>query len=161
MLLAPTGYRLEQAGPELALVARQPGLVPQPQQRLAVDRRLRPAGLTEPTGYRPELWLGLSLRLLRSCLGLCGNLSSGLLWTGGYDLRGSLCRLGTGLSWLSLSLRLLRGSLGLCRNLSSGLLWSGGYDLRGLLCRLGTGRGRLSLSLCLLGCADWVPVEAG
>ena len=59
---------------------------------------------------------------MRGGLGLRGNLSSSLLWTGGYDLRGSLCRLGTGLSGLSLSLRLLRGSLGLCGNLSSGLL---------------------------------------
>ena len=54
-----------------------------------------------------------------------------MLWTGGYDLRGRLSRLGTGLCRLSLSL--LGGSLGLCGNLSSGLLWTGGYDLRGRL----------------------------
>ena len=33
---------------------------------------------------------GLGLRLLGGSLGLCGNLSGGLLWTGGYDLRGRL-----------------------------------------------------------------------
>ena len=32
----------------------------------------------------------LGLRLLGGSLGLCGNLSGGLLWTGGYDLRGRL-----------------------------------------------------------------------
>ena len=35
--------------------------------------------------------LSLSLRLLSGGLGLPRDLSSGLLWTGGYDLRCGLC----------------------------------------------------------------------
>ena len=134
--LAPTEYWSWQAEFELAPVGRRPGPARQSQQRLAVDRRLRPEE---------------QLVLLRSSLGLCGNLSSGLLGTGGYDLRGSLCRLGTGRGRLSLSLCLLGGGLGLRGNLSSGLLWTGGYDLRCCLGWLSTGMSRLSLRLRLLG----------
>ena len=61
---------------------------------------------------------------MRGGLGLRDNLSSSLLWTGGYDLRCCLGRLRTGLGWLSLSLRLLGSSLGLLSDLGSGLLWS-------------------------------------
>ena len=93
--------------------------------------------------------LSLSWCLLGGSLSLLRDLCSGLLWTGGYDLRCCLGWLSTGMS--SLSLCRLGGCLGLLSDLCSGLLWTGGCDLWCGLCRLRTGLGWLSLGrLCRL-----------